>query len=104
MPCSREEQSIQVEPKGKEDYGKDEHNVSSIAHSHYIIKDGTKWNPKICIKVSENIIEGTLAVEEICKETCSYVNTGAEEQGCSHNRFNLCSVFKLIVNAVNCES
>ena len=76
--------------------------MDNIAHSHYVIEDRAEWNAKIRVKVGKHIIQCALTKEEICKETCGNVNTGAQEQRCSHNRFDLCSVFKFIVNAVNC--
>jgi hypothetical protein len=56
-PHCREEQSIQVEPKGKEDDEKDKHDMGSIAHSYYyIIKDKGQRNAWICINVGKHII------------------------------------------------
>lgn len=102
VPWRGEEQPIQVEPEGKEDNGKDKHDMCRIAHSHYVVEDWTEWNAKICVKVGEHVVQCAFTEEEISKETCGNVNTGAQEQRCSHNRLDLCSVFKFIVNAVNC--
>lgn len=102
VPCSREEQSIQIEPKGKEDYGKDEHDVDYIAHSHNIIEDRAEWNMKVGVKVGEYISQGTLAKEEICKEACRNVHTWAESQWSLHNWLGLSSIFQLIVDAMYC--
>jgi hypothetical protein len=80
VPCCGEEQSIQVEPKGKEDDGKDKHDMGSIAHSYYIIKDRAERNAEVCIKVGKHVIQGALAKQEVCKEAGGNVNTGAQEQ------------------------
>jgi len=75
VPCSGKEQPIQVKPKGKEDYRKDEHDVDHIAHSHYIVEHRAKWNAKIGVKIGEHISQGSLTKEEICEEACCNVNT-----------------------------
>jgi len=75
VPCSGKEQPIQVKPKGKEYYRKDEHDVDHIAHSHYIVEHSAERNAKIGIKIGEYISQGSLTKEEICEEACCNVNT-----------------------------
>lgn len=104
VPCRGKEQPIQVEPKGKEDYRKNEHDMHHIAHSHYIVEHRAEWNVKIGVKIRQHVSQGSFTKEEIREEACCNVNSWAESQWSLHNWFNLSLVLQLIVDAVNCTS